>query len=184
MKMAIGDPRLLSQNRLGKMSKTEKDRSVRVTEQFLRDHYGEVLAAAREGLLLIKPKERTTPRREEVIENVRAYVSQIDGLAQPRWAGSVGKVWEAIFGEKALVDLLMPGPKMRKFRDFNKYSVMRLVGVLRSHGVYDECVNDSQLCALLEHTTKDSAYRSYIGLGLESRELRRLLVGLLDALTV
>ena len=93
-------------------------------------------------------------------------------------------MWEAILGEKAFVDLLMPGPKMRKFRDFNKYSVMRLVGVLRSHGVYDECVNDSQLCALLEHTTKDSAYRSYIGLGLESRELRRLLVGLLDALTV
>lgn len=84
------------------MSRTEKDRSVRVTEQFLRDHYGEVLAAAREGLLLIKPKERTTPRREEVIENVRAYVSQIDGLAQPRWAGSVGKVWEAIFGERPL----------------------------------------------------------------------------------
>ena len=61
---------------------------------------------------------------------------------------------------------------------------MRLVGVLRSHGVYDECVNDSQLCAALEHTAKDSSYRSYIGLGLESRELRRLIIEVLDNLTV
>lgn len=83
-------------------------------------------------------------------------------------------VWEAIFDEAEFVDMLMPGPKMRKFRDFNKYSVMRLVGVLRSHGVYDECVNDSQMCAALEHTAKDSSYRSYIGLGLESKELRKL----------
>ena len=166
------------------MSRTKNVKSVRVSEDFLRENFSEVLAAAREGRLLIKPKERKAPRREEVIESVRAYVSQIDGLAQPNWAERVGMVWEAIFDEKDFVDLLMPGPKMRKFRDFNKYSVMRLVGVLRSHGVYDECVNDSQLCALLEHTTKDSAYRSYIGLGLESRELRRLLVGLLDALTV
>ena len=50
--MAIGDPRLLSQNRLGKMSKTEKDRSVRVTEQFLRDHYGMSYPAARTKSLL------------------------------------------------------------------------------------------------------------------------------------
>ena len=140
--------------------------------------------AAREGRLLIKPKERKAPRREEVIESVRAYVSQIDGLAQPNWAERVGMVWEAIFDEGVFVDLLMPGPKMRKFRDFNKYSVMRIVGVLRSHGVYDECVNDSQLCAALEHTAKDSSYRSYIGLGLESRELRRLMVEVINDLTL
>ena len=166
------------------MSRTENDKSVRVTEEFLRENFSEVLAAAREGRLLIKPRERKTPRREEVIESVRAYVSQIDGLAQPNWAGRVSMVWEAIFDENDFVDLLMPGPKMRKFRDFNKYSVMRLVGMLRSHGVYDECVNDSQLCAALEHTAKDSSYRSYIGLGLESRELRRLIIEVLDNLTV
>lgn len=155
-----------------------------MTEEFLRENFSEVLAAAREGRLLINPKERKTPRREEVIESVRAYVRQIDELAQPYWAGRVSLVWEAIFDENDFVDLLMPGPKMRKFRDFNKYSVMRLVGVLRSHGVYDECVNDSQLCAALEHTAKDSSYRSYIGLGLESRELRRLMIEVINGLTL
>lgn len=166
------------------MSRTENVKSVRVSEDFLRENFSEVLAAAREGRLVIKPKERKAPRREEVIESVRAYVSQIDGLAQPNWAGKVSMVWEAIFDEGEFVDLLMPGPKMRKFRDFNKYSVMRIVGVLRSHGVYDECVNDSQLCAALEHTAKDSSYRSYIGLGLESRELRRLMVEVINDLTL
>lgn len=156
------------------MSRIEKDKSILVTEHFLRENFSEVLAAARDGRLLIKPKELMMPRREEVVESVRAYVRQIDRLAQPHWAGRVGMVWEAIFDEAEFVDMLMPGPKMRKFRDFNKYSVMRLVGVLRSHGVYDECVNDSQMCAALEHTAKDSSYRSYIGLGLESKELRKL----------
>ena len=165
------------------MSRTEKDKSLRVTEEFLRENFSEVLAAAREGRLMIKPKEHKIPRRDEVVESVRSYVSQIDKLAQPIWAGRVSMVWEALLDEKDFVDLLMPGPKMRKFRDFNKYSVMRIVGVLRSHGVYDECVNDSQLCAALEHTAMDSAYRSYIGLGLESRELRRLLNEVLNDLT-
>ena len=155
-----------------------------MTEEFLRENFSEVLTAAREGRLLIKPRERKTPRHDEVIESVRVYVRQIDGLAQPRWAGRVGMVWEAIFKEADFVDLLMPGPKMRKCRDFNKYSVMRIVGVLRSHGVYDECVNDSRLCAALEHTVKDSSYRSYIGLGLESRELRRLMVEIINDLTL
>ena len=166
------------------MSRTENVKSVRVSEDFLRENFSEVLAAAREGRLLIEPKERKTPRREEVIESVRAYVRQIEGLAQPCWAGRVSMIWESIFEENEFVDLLMPGPKMRKFRDFNKYSVMRLVGVLRSHGVYDECVNDSQLCAALEHTAKDSSYRSYIGLGLESREQRRLMIEVINDLTL
>lgn len=56
------------------MSRTENVKSVRVSEDFLRENFSEVLAAAREGRLLIKPKERKTPRREEVIEIVRAYV--------------------------------------------------------------------------------------------------------------
>ena len=123
------------------MSKIENGKSLRVTEEFLRENFSEVLVAAREGRLMIEPKERKMPRREDVIASVRSYVSQIDWLAQPRWAGRVSRVWEAIFDEKDFVDLLMPGPKMRKCRDFNKYSVMRMVGVLRSYGVYDESVN-------------------------------------------
>ena len=166
------------------MSKIENGKSLRVTEEFLRENFSELLVAAREGRLMIEPKERKMPRREDVIASVRSYVSQIDWLAQPRWAGRVSRVWEAIFDEKDFVDLLMPGPKMRKCRDFNKYSVMRMVGALRSYGVYDESVNDSQLCAALEHTAKDSAYRSYIGLGIESRGLRSLMIEVINNLTL
>ena len=166
------------------MSKTNQEKSLRVTEEFLRENFSEVLAAAREGRLMMKPKERPVPGRAEVVERVRAYVKQIDSLAQRRWAGRVGMVWEAILEEKDFVDLLMPGPKTRKCREFNKYSVMRLVGVLRSHGVYDDCVNDSQLCAALEHTAKDTAYRSYIGAGLETRELRQLMTEVLSRFNI
>ena len=45
-------------------------------------------------------------------------------------------------------------------------------------------VNYSQLCAALEHTAKDSAYRSYIGLGLESRGLRSLMIEVINNLTL
>ncbi len=166
------------------MSKTDNGRSLRVTEAFLRENFSEVLLAAREGRLLLKPRERQAPQRAEVIRSVRTYVRQIDGLAQPRWAGRVGRLWEEILGKEDLVDLLMPGPKTRKCREFNKYGVMRMVGVLRSHGVYDACMNDSQLCEALEHTAKDSAYRSYIGMGLESRQQLRLMIEVLNDLTL
>ena len=45
-------------------------------------------------------------------------------------------------------------------------------------------VNYSQLCAALEHTAKYSAYRSYIGLGLESRGLRSLMIEVINNLTL
>ena len=45
-------------------------------------------------------------------------------------------------------------------------------------------VNYSQLCAALEHTAKDSAYRSYIGLGLESRGVRSLMIEVINNLTL
>lgn len=154
-----------------------------VTEEYLRKNFNEVLLAAHEGRLVMVAEARKAVAREAMIENVRRYVRRIDRLVQPSWKNKIGKVWDAIFEEEIFVEMLMPSSKARKCRDFNKYSVMRIVGFLRSHGVYDECVNDSQLCAALEDTAKDLSYRSYIGRGFDLRETRKLLTGILGNLT-
>ena len=146
-----------------------------VTESFLIENMDEMIAAAREGRLLLMPKEHKQPQREDVLNSVRAYVSEIECFARRGWDGRVKDVWETIFKDEVFYNMLLPGSKTRKFREFNKYGVMRIVGMLRSFGVYDECINDSQLCKALERTSKDSSYRSYIGLGFDSRENRQAL---------
>ena len=62
------------------------------------------------------------------------------------------------------MDMLMPKPRARKCRDFDKYGVMRIVGVLREKGVYEQR-SDPQFDALLEERDKDSTYRRYLGQG-------------------
>ena len=55
-----------------------------VTESFLIENMDEMIAAAREGRLLLMPKEHTQPKREDVLSSVRAYVSEIECFAR-RW---------------------------------------------------------------------------------------------------
>ena len=134
-----------------------------------------MVAAAREGGLLLMPKEHRRPRREEVLNSGGVDGGESECFGRRGWEGRVKDVWETIFKEEVFYNMLLPGSKTRKFREFNKYGVMRIVGMLRSFGVYDECINDSQLCKALERTSKDSSYRSYIGLGFDSRENRQAL---------
>ena len=44
----------------------------------------EMIVAAREGRLLLMPKEHKQPKREDVLNSVRAYVSEIECFAR-RW---------------------------------------------------------------------------------------------------
>ena len=72
--------------------------------------------------------------------------------------------------------LLLPGPKCRKCTSMHKYNVMRIIGVLREQGVYDEAVTCVQLCRTLEYGDEpdapyDSSYRSYICKGLDDCKL-------------
>ena len=53
-----------------------------VTESFLIENMDEMIAAAREGRLLIMPKEHKQPKREDVLNSVRAYVSEIECFAR------------------------------------------------------------------------------------------------------
>ena len=48
-----------------------------MTASFLIENMDEMIAAAREGRLLLMPKEHKQPKREDVLNSVRAYVSEM-----------------------------------------------------------------------------------------------------------
>lgn len=126
-----------------------------------------LLAAAREGRLYVNDSKKTVSK-EEVKREVRAYVARISPLVTRRYSSSIDEMWDEILDNDVLMDVLMPKPKARKCRDFDKYGVMRIVGVLRVKGVYEQR-SDPQFDALLEQQGKDSPYRRYLGQGLEQR---------------
>ncbi len=135
-----------------------------------------LLAAAREGRLYVDERKNEVSR-EEIKIKVRAYVERIRVFVTPKYSSSVDELWEAIFQCDILMEVVMPKSKARKCRDFDKYGVMRIVGVLREKGVYEQR-SDPQYDALLEEQCKDSPYRRYLSQGLEKHNqlaaLRRI----------
>lgn len=128
-----------------------------------------LLRAAKEGRLYIEGPVNYIPSRTEIIREVHSYVNRIQSFTTRKWQPAIDEVWDVILSQDEFLSMLMPGPKTRIFRTFNKYGVMRIIGVLRSFSVYDERYNDSFLCQALENTKEDNAYRSYIGAGFEKR---------------
>ena len=129
----------------------------------------QLMAAAREGRLYVDEK-RNEVSKEEVIIKVRAYIARIRIFVTFKFRSSVDELWEQILGCDDFIELLTPGNKSRKCREFDKYSVMRIIGVLREKGVY-EYYNDSKYNNILEQTNKDTPYRKYLSMGLEQRHL-------------
>ena len=113
----------------------------------------ELWQAAREGNLFIvktvKPADCETAKK-----NVRAYVQRIDSFVTRPFRASIDALWEDVFSCDELMALLMPKPRAKKCRDFDKYSVMRIIGVLREHGVYEQ-YSDRKFMALLEQTEEE-----------------------------
>ena len=128
-----------------------------------------LMAAAREGRLYVDETKHDVSK-EEIIKEVRAYVGRIKVFVTKEFALSVDNLWEQILSNDEFVKFLTPSCKARKCRMFDKYGVMRIIGVLREKGVY-EPYSDRKYMALLEQTNKDCSYRSYLGMGLEQREL-------------
>ncbi len=128
-----------------------------------------LMQAAREGRLYIEEKEKTVSR-EYIINNVRAYIQRISPLATRRYRSVIDMLWEEIFQSDVLLELLMPKPKARKCKDFDKYGVMRLIGVLREKDVYEH-YSDRKYMSLLEQSNIDCSYRCYLGMGLEERSM-------------
>ena len=128
-----------------------------------------LLVAAREGRLYVD-ETRNEVSKEEVIIEVRAYVQRIKAFVTKAFSSSIDDLWEQILSNDDFVTFLTPGCKAKKCRVFDKYNVMRIIGVLREKDVYER-YSDLKYNALLEQTDKDSPYRKYLGMGLEERHL-------------
>ena len=141
-----------------------------------------LIAVAREGRLYVDEKKKTV-NKEQVKRDVRAYVARISPLVTRRYSSLIDELWDEIFSNDVLMDMIMPKPKARKCRKFDKYGVMRIVGVLRVKGVYEQR-SDPQFDALLEQPGKDSPYRRYLGQGLEQRAQLLALRSIVETLTI
>lgn len=139
-------------------------------------------AAARKGRLYVDEKA-PTPSKEQVKKDVCAYVARINSLVTQRYRLIIDELWNEIFSNEVLMDMMMPKPKARKCKNFDKYSVMRIIGVLRVKGVYEQR-SDPQFDALLEQPGQDSPYRRYLGQGLEQRAQLLALRHIVETLTI
>ena len=141
----------------------------------------QVLQLFREGKLYVD-EAKSTVRKEQVIQEVRAYVSRIRPFVTDRYSSLVDELWENIFQCDILMEILMPKPKARKCKAFDKYGVMRIICVLREKGVYEHR-SDPQFDALLEGQGNDSPYRRYLGQGLEKQCQRVALRHIVEAIS-
>jgi len=128
-----------------------------------------LMAAAREGRLYVEDSRKSV-NEEDIKSEVRAYVARIGPFVSKGFRSSVDDLWEQILTNDDFIALLTPGTKARKCKAFDKYNVMRIIGVLREKGVYKP-YSDRKYDALLEPDSKDSPYRKYLGMGLEQRSL-------------
>lgn len=129
-------------------------------------------AAAQEGRLYIEEPENTC--KESVIHEVRQYVKQLHPFVNSRFRDHVDDIWEQIFACDELTELLTPNPKLRKFKAFNKYNVIRIIGVLREMGAYQPYKHQTFITQL-EHSESDNSYRSFMGRGIEQQHLLKKL---------
>ena len=128
-----------------------------------------LMVAAREGRLYVDESKKEV-NRDIIIKEVRAYVGRIKMLVTKKFSSSIDNLWEQILSTEEFVVFLTPNSKTKKCREFNKYSVMRIICVLREKGVY-EAFNDSEYNNILEQTDKDTPYRKYLSMGLEQHHL-------------
>ena len=128
-----------------------------------------LLAAAREGRVYVDESKKEVSR-DIVIKEVRAYVGRIKVLVTKEFRSSIDDLWEQILSTEEFVVFLTPSSKAKKCREFNKYSVMRIICVLREKGVYED-FNDTKYNNILEQTDKDTPYRKYLRMGLEQHHL-------------
>lgn len=148
-----------------KLNKVKKYRRVR-PEDF---NIELLIEAAREGRLYVDEKKKNV-NEQLIIDGVRAYVARIGEFVSKDFCTLVDNLWEQILSDEDFIELLKPNSKAKKCREFNKYNVMRIIGVLREKGVY-EYYNDSKYNDILEQTNKDTPYRKYLSKGLEQHHL-------------
>lgn len=130
-----------------------------------------LMLAAREGRLYIDESSREVST-DCVKSDVRTYVERIRALVTPKYASVIDELWEQILTDDDFISFFTPGRKARKCRTFDKYNVIRVIGILRAKEVY-EPYSDRRIMAELEQTDSDSSYRSYLGKGIDLPGLLR-----------
>lgn len=128
-----------------------------------------LMAAAREGRLFVDEGKKIVSKAQ-VIKDVRVYVARIRTFVTNDYEAVVDELWEQILSTELFVEYLMPKPKARLCKEFDKYNVVRIIGVLREKGVY-QYYSDRKYDALLEPDGKESPYRRYMGMGIEEHSL-------------
>lgn len=147
-----------------------------VRPEDLKNKLEQLMIAAQEGRLILEQPAIETDK-EVVKEKVRAYVERIRGKVCRKFSSTIDQIWNDIFADDELMGLLMPNNKTRKCKDFNKNGVFRILGVLINHDVY-ELLNHRNYGYILEETTEDTSYRSFLSRGIDSHSaltsLRRI----------
>lgn len=134
-----------------------------------------------EGKLYIK-EEVPEYSEGEIKDNVRAYIRRLRAYATSQFAEHIDEIWEEILGDEIYLPYIIPDAHARKCRELNKNGIMRIVGVLRSIGIYQD-LKDSRICNILEQNTEDCSYRAYLGRGVRDeirKELKRLKKSFVD----
>lgn len=122
-------------------------------------------AASREGRLFLFEKNDSEDR-DGVRGEVRVYIERIRVYVTKEYQATIDALWKAILDSDDFISILLPNRRARICKTFNKYSVMRIIGVLREVGVYKQ-YSDRKFDALLEPKVQDSPYRRYLSVGLE-----------------
>lgn len=155
-----------------------------VTPEEFKTQLDSLMEAAAQGKLYVDVSVNECSTAD-VMPKVGQYVAQVDEQATPKWCSKISALWTLILSDPIFQQMLMPKPKARKFRDFDKYSVMRIMGILIAHNVYPEESRQVAFCRALEHFDKrDCCYRSYLGRGFEDRKLLKRLIGYIQQVQV
>lgn len=126
--------------------------------------------AAREGVDCVTIKFSNPVNKDEVRREVRAYISRIRCYVTQEFQTTIDALWDSLLIAEEFDNYFLPGTKAKKCRTFDKYHVMRVVGVLRELGVY-KAYSDRKYDALLEQPGTDSPYRRYLSMGFEEPTL-------------
>lgn len=140
-------------------------------------HMDWFLTAIDEGRVRIEITDDSVSRHA-VINNVRAYVARIEGIVAKKYRDSIKCLWDKLLETDEVADMMMPSARARKCREFDKYNVVRVIGVLMEHGFYD--YHEQQDIMEMLEGERENSYRSYLGKGIEDAGLRRDIRAILE----
>ena len=140
-------------------------------------HMDLFLTAIDEGRVRIEIPEDSVSRHA-VINNVRAYVARIEGIVAKKYRDSIKCLWDRLLETDNVADMMMPSARARKCREFDKYNVVRVIGVLMEHGFYD--YHEQQDIMEMLEGERENSYRSYLGKGIDDAVIRRDIRAILE----